>query len=180
MLFLEIKIDIMKHKSLNFLFVVIVCFSCSGKEKRVNVESDSMSTEKKVILQDSTLTNSLSQKSRVGGLVRDYELMNRLNESIGSIYIKPIDSLIFSQLFILKESGVTVDTLYKIEENRLFNPEGLDVKVNGENHYGYRFVLKKNNYFVIIALNDEGNGVSDNINIMWNEKKKLFEVLKTP
>ncbi|SMD39289.1 hypothetical protein SAMN04488029_4081 [Reichenbachiella faecimaris] len=170
----------MKHKSLNFLFVVIVCFSCSGKEKRVNVESDSMSTEKKVILQDSTLTNSLSQKSRVGGLVRDYELMNRLNESIGSIYIKPIDSLIFSQLFILKESGVTVDTLYKIEENRLFNPEGLDVKVNGENHYGYRFVLKKNNYFVIIALNDEGNGVSDNINIMWNEKKKLFEVLKTP
>jgi hypothetical protein len=98
-----------------------------------------------------------------------------------SVFIKPIEDSsdsIFSSLVITADN--TSDTLYMISQDILSNRFGTDIKVRIEGFFGYRFVSKNKDGFVLQALHDEGKSVSDNIWVKWNDKKKVFEVQKVP
>jgi hypothetical protein len=72
------------------------------------------------------------------------------------------------------------DTLYKINRNILTNTKGKDIEVFNEGFYGYLFVLKKNDYFVLSYLRNKGSNISDDITIEWNYENNVLEVQKVP
>jgi len=112
----------------------------------------------------------------------EYHLKLKNGDTIGSLYIKPLkeDKEVFSSI-IIKGFGTSInDTLYSIKGNIFRNTKGIDIKVFGQNHYGYRFIRKNESSFVIIALSEGGKNVSDNIWIIWNDEKGIFEVEKAP
>jgi hypothetical protein len=96
-----------------------------------------------------------------------------------SVFVKPVEGTIeeiFSSLRITDGS----DTLYSVENTIFSNKNGIDIRVHQEGFYGYRFVVKNKDGFILTALGDSGKSVSDDIWIKWNNPKNIFEVQKTP
>jgi len=110
----------------------------------------------------------------------DCFLQSESGDTIGMVQIKPLldNKDVFSSLIITGHGSFQNDTLYSIKGFILSNSKGIDTKVSDQNLYGYRFVSKHKDSFMILALYDNGKGVSDNIWIRWNYKTKIFEVFK--
>jgi len=111
---------------------------------------------------------------------KDFEVIHTLRKKdstlIGEIYARFIDKDVFDSLYVINKG----DTIYSIERNILKNRNGIDLKAPEQGFYGYRIVLKKNDYFVIINLMEGGKKVSDNANIIWDYEKGLLQVEKVP
>jgi len=87
---------------------------------------------------------------------------------------------IFTSLVITNEINGNIDTLYTIESTKLISKKGIDTEVYKQGFFGYKVILMKNDYIVLVLVNDNGEGVSDNLTIEWNYEEKMFELLKTP
>jgi hypothetical protein len=87
-----------------------------------------------------------------------------------------INDTLFSDLKIIKDNKV----LYNIDQHKLLNINGIDVEARQNNFFGWTFLLKKKDSFVLNLYYDQGKSIADNVNIDWNYDKKLFEVLKAP
>jgi hypothetical protein len=102
----------------------------------------------------------------------------RRNDStcIGDIYVRYINDGFFTDLYVINN----VDTLYTITKSSFTNKRGKDLEVVEEGFYGYKFVIYRNDYFVLSYFQNKGANISDNISINWNYDLKILEVLKTP
>ena len=56
-----------------------------------------------------------------------------------------INDSIFTDLYVVNNA----DTLYSNERNILANKKGRDFEVLNDDFYGYKFVLERNDYFVL-------------------------------
>lgn len=100
---------------------------------------------------------------------------------LGSAYVKYTDNReIFTSLFITKEENGKLDTLYFIDSTKLISKKGIDTEVVKEGFHGYKTVLKKDDYIVLVLVNEYGKGASDNLTIEWNYEEGLFELMKSP
>lgn len=141
---------------------MLLLMSCSGKNR--------LSANPSPIRTDNLL------KRHQTGFRKVHSLKKKDNTFIGDIYAKFINDSIFTDLYVINKS----DTLYTIKRNTLFNKGGKDIEVYSDGFYGYLFVLKKNDYFVLSYLTKNGANVSDDITIEWSYDKNILEYQKTP
>ncbi len=88
----------------------------------------------------------------------EFNLKSRNGDTIGSVFIKPLpdNKEVFSSLLIKGVGTSKDDTLYFIKANIFRNSKGIDIKVYEKNLYGYRFIKKNENSFIIMALHNGG------------------------
>jgi hypothetical protein len=156
-------------------FLLAACNSNNGQKKVVEQEAEL------VIPKDTTTKEAINQIAETYFQLV-YNLRSKDGRDLGSIFIKPLvdNKKVFSSLIILKNSASAKDTLYNINGFNLCNSKGIDIKVYDKDLYGYRFVSKEKDNFILQALHNNGKSVSDNIWIRWNENKSIFEVDKAP
>jgi len=107
-----------------------------------------------------------------------YELRNDAHGYLGDVFIRLINDSTFNSLLIINQEQTEADTLYKIDNHILINRKGIDGTVLEEGFWGYRFEIKRDDYFVLVALHNDGQNVSDPITIEWNPETECFESLK--
>jgi hypothetical protein len=102
----------------------------------------------------------------------------RRNDSsfIGDVYVKLANDSVFSELYVINYS----DTLYSIKRHILTSKLGRDIQVYEKDFYGYMFIVKKNDYFILTYYRKNGTIPSDNITIEWNYDKNILEFQKVP
>ncbi len=123
--------------------------------------------------QNSTLKNKLEAYKFV------YTL-SRKSEYLGDVYVKEVNDSVFSSLLIVEKLKNSDIKLYEVNNYTFSNKNGIDLEIRKDKFWGYRFELKKRDYFVLTALHSNGANVSDPIKIKWNDKDQIFEVRKTP
>lgn len=101
---------------------------------------------------------------------------------LGKLYVHYLNAHlnIIDSLLIVNDENGTTDTLYHIAGTDLCNKKGTELEVSKEKFNGYKIVLTKDDYLVLVLSDSIGNGKSDNLTIHWNYANKLFEWLKTP
>lgn len=99
---------------------------------------------------------------------------------LGRVFVKPLNSEVFVSLVITNATNIEDDILYVIDSTKLFSKKGIDTEVAPEGFYGYKIVLKKDDYIVLTYLSNGGKNVSDDLTIAWNYNLKIFELMKTP
>ncbi|MBN2035705.1 MAG: hypothetical protein JW768_03085 [Chitinispirillaceae bacterium] len=107
---------------------------------------------------------------------QSFVLTSKSGNNIGTVFAQMLNDSLFTALFIANK----MDTIYKIDGPFFYNANGKDIEVSNDKFYGYTFVLKRNDYFVVRLYGDSGRTVSDNITIEWNDGAKIMEVQKTP
>jgi len=146
---------------------------------------DKSNTEKNVIeFQNQLPTVILKQDSVMKSKLEDfkfvYTLSNKSENYLGDVYVKEVNDSVFSSLLIIEELKNSNVKLYEVNNYTFFNKNGIDIKIRQDEFWGYKFELKKKDYFVLTALHNKGANVSDAIYIKWNYKDQIFEVRKTP
>jgi len=129
------------------------------------------------------ITSAEKMNPNLKGIYSDYAFLSELKSesgdySLGHVFIKKINDSVFRELLIVKVIEGGIDTLYQIDECSFSNPNGVDIKVFCEQHFGYQLVSMEKDYFNLISLNRNGRNVSDNITVKWYYDKKLFQVRK--
>ena len=130
--------------------------------------------------------NNISDNQKISQSIQEnYTLLHTFHAKdgkvLGSAYVKYIDNReIFTSLLNTKEEKGKQDTLYFIDSTRLNSKKGIDTEVVKEDFHGYKTVLKKGDYIVLVLVNEYGEGASDNLTIEWNYEEDLFELMKTP
>ena len=146
-----------------YLFLsMLVMMNCSGKT--IELGSTSHFGTGELIEENNT------------EFIKIHSLKKNDNTFIGDIYVKFINDSVFTDLNVINES----DTLYSIKRNVFLNKVGNDIDVFSDGFYGYIFVLKKNDYFVLSYLRNNGLNVSDDITIEWSYIKNILESQKLP
>lgn len=107
-------------------------------------------------------------------------LKDRKGNLLGKVYIEDFDKDIFRKLLITKERNRKTDTLYFINECLFKNPKGTDMKFDKETFNGYKIELLNNDTIQLFGVGKGSAGASDPLTIVWNYKRKIFEVEKTP
>lgn len=87
---------------------------------------------------------------------------------------------VFTSMVIVNKINEIPDTLYVVDNNRLYSNKRLEEEVAKEAFFGYKSVLNKNDNIVLVLTDENGREVSDNLTIKWNYKDGLFEILRTP
>lgn len=156
----------MKTRNILLFPLLFFLISCSANS---NQEGD--------ILKNDTTQQTKDSKSADNSLfVKVHSLKKNDNTSIGDIYVKFINDTTFTDLYVIYKR----DTLYSIEKSVLTNTKGKDIDVYTDGFYGYIFVLKKNDYFVLSYLRNNGKNISDDITIEWNYDYNILETQKVP
>lgn len=146
-----------------YLFLIILLMgNCTGKIKQSGSPSP-VGTEK-------LLSKNKTEFIKVHTLIKNDKTL------IGDIFVKFINDSIFTDLYVINES----DTLFSIKGSDFQNKKGIDFDVFSNGFYGYFFVLKKPDYFVLSYLRNNGVNVSDDITIEWNYDKNILETQKLP
>ncbi len=107
-------------------------------------------------------------------------LKNKEGVTLGKIYVTYISKDIFKSLYVAKEVDDKNIIIYKVNDTGFSNTLGKDLEISQGGFYGYQFSLIKDEYFVLHYLTDNGNSVSDDVTVKWNNDKNVFEVQKTP
>jgi hypothetical protein len=92
---------------------------------------------------------------------------------------KDSDNDIFDRLHVF-ESKNSRDTLYKVERTKLYNQNGLEVEVSENDFHGYKCVIKRDDYIVLVMVDAQGREYSDNITIEWDYESKKFQLQQGP
>ena len=152
----------MKNNSMYLLLTMLLMMNCSGKTNQsVNITPDG--------------TEKLLKKNKTE-FTKIHSLKKNDNTIIGDIYVKFINDSIFTDLYVINGN----DTLYSVEKNILSNANGKDTEVLKDGFWGYMFILKKSDYFVLSCYGNNGTDVSDDITIEWNYDKNILELQKIP
>ena len=72
-----------------------------------------------------------------------------------------------------------LSTKFSVVNEIISGVNGVEAKVSKENLYGYKIVLAKPSYIVIVMTSPDGHGISDDITIEFDENNKEFHLLKT-
>jgi hypothetical protein len=148
----------------NFIyFFALLLFSCSD-----NVKSKAGDTEK------SKANNAKKELKIQDNYIFYHEFKDKDSLSLGKAYISVKKDSVFNKLIILTDKN---DTLYKVDNNKLFSIKGLDLKTEPDVFNGYKFTIIRNDYFSIVPVDKNGNGAADDIPIEWNYEKKAFEYI---
>lgn len=99
---------------------------------------------------------------------------------LGKAYVHYVDTNVFDYLKITKNTNKHEVILYTVDKTKFISPKGIETEVYPTGFYGYEVIMIKNNYLVISYLRNQGNNVSDDITIEWNEDLKQFGILKAP
>jgi hypothetical protein len=152
----------MKINSMYLFLSMLLMMNCSGKTNQAG--------------HTSPVGNEKLLKENKTEFIKVHSLKKNDNTLIGDIYVKFINDSIFTDLYVVNES----DTIYSIKRSNFLNKEGKDIDVFSDGFYGYLFVLKKNDYFVLSYLRNNGANVSDDITIEWSYDKNILESQKLP
>ncbi len=87
---------------------------------------------------------------------------------------------VFTSMLITNEVNKKIDTLYRIYNITLISKKGLDAQVSKEKFSGYKCILKKQDYIVLVIVDKYGKEISDYLTIRWSYEENLFELLKSP
>ena len=109
-----------------------------------------------------------------------HSFYNEDDKLLGNAYVKGRNQDVFTLMLITTENEGEIDTLYFIDSTRLISKKGLDAEVFKDGFYGYKVVMKENDYIVLNSLRDFGERVSDDITIEWDYDEGLFELMKAP
>ena len=152
----------MKINAMYVFLSILLMMNCSEKTNQSG-NTSTVGTEKLL-------------KENKTKFIKVHSLKMNDNTLIGDIYVKFINDSIFTDLYVINE----FDTLYSIKRSTFLNNEGKDIDVFSDGFYGYLFVLKKNDYFVLSYLRNNGANVSDDITIEWSYDKNILESQKLP
>jgi len=155
------------------LLIVIGFFPYKSKPEKIIIESK-VHTPAAILKQDSIISNKLDDLKFV------YSLNSRSDDYLGDLYVKEINDSVFSSLLIVEKLENSHVRLYEVNNYTFSNKNGVDIEIRKNDFWGYRFELKRQDYFILTALHDKGKSVSDPIEIKWNDRDKIFEVSKTP
>lgn len=125
-------------------------------------------------------THNVKQQKSIGlpGYKMFYILKDKQGVELGKIYIKELRPGIFRHLRVIKE-GEQTDTLYYIDDFKLTNPHGLDLEAGKHKaFYGYKMVADGST-FTVTMVDKLGNVMSDDLDIIWDKKSKMFKIFKT-
>ena len=152
-------------KNIIFAVQIIAYLSCTSMSAR-----DYSSSE-----------DNLSQsKDQSDGYTIIHTFQDDEGKELGKAYVKYDTLETFSEMIISRKSHSITDTLYHIDSRKLIGEKGLEEVISGNDFYGYTVVLKKSDYIVIVLVDGNGEGASDNITIKWNKEKDTFELLRLP
>ena len=115
-------------------------------------------------------------KNNRNGYEKVHSLFKKDGTFIGDVYVSFINDDIFKDLYVIDET----DTIYSVSRDVFSNAKGEDIRVFGEGFFGYRILLKKQDYIVLSYLRNTGANVSDDITIEWNYDHNVLEVQKVP
>jgi hypothetical protein len=165
----------MKISTIILMLLFIACNYRNRHEKLVSQKTEFILTK------DSIANDTINQLTELNFKLA-HNLKSKDGLELGSIFIKPLidNEEVFLSLIIIKENVNGKDSIYNINGSTFSNKKGIDITVYDKDLYGYRFVSKKDDSFILQALHNKGNSVSDNIWIKWNEDKSIFEVEKAP
>jgi len=147
--------------------VIIVCSCINASEKKTTIKA---SNQERTIENKDSLNNNQ--------YIKVHTFKDKEGNVLGNMYVNLIKENIFTSLVITGETEL--DTLYFIDQYNFYNKKGIDFKVNKDNFYGYKIELKKNDYFVLVYLQNNGLNISDPVTIEWNYSDEIFEIMKTP
>ena len=107
-----------------------------------------------------------------------YVLKDKQGVELGKIYIKELKPGVFRHLRVIKE-GKRADTLYFIDDYKLRNPQGLDLEAGRHQTFlGYKVVVDGDR-FTVTMVDKSGHVMSDDLDIIWDKKNKVFKIFKT-
>lgn len=121
------------------------------------------------------MLNEIHKNKKIIHLLKD-----KKGDLLGKVYIEDFTKDIFRKLLITKERKGKTDTLYFINECLFKNPKGTDIKFDKETFNGYKIELLNNDNIQLFGVGKGSVGASDPVTIVWNYKRKIFEVEKTP
>ena len=154
--------------------ILILLFSgCSSVGEKPSARSNNIKNQQKI----ENKRNVEQDSSKIEYI---YQLQSKNGEPIGDVYAKMINNEVFTELFVLKIEFSKTDTLYHIKKSEFRNKKGIDLSFDSTGFFGYHFGLKKDDYFEITYLSDNGSHESDIITIEYNTQENIMEILKTP
>jgi len=122
-----------------------------------------------------------TQSIKVDSIMFEYVYQLKKNEEvIGNVYAKWKNDSVFSELLILKINNKKTDTLYHIQKCKLKSKNCVDLSFDCNEFWGYRFGLKKDNYFELTYLSNNGTIESDILTIEYDKQKDTIKLLITP
>lgn len=155
----------MKTTDFLFMLLLFLLIRCSANTNhKDNIEPGEILPAKR------------NEKVIKNDFVKVHSLKGKDGTFIGDVFVNFKNDTVFTDLYVINLQ----DTLYSIEQNILSNKLGKDIEVLKTGFWGYLFVLKKDDYFVLSNLGDNGKTVSDDIILEWNYGDKILEVLKVP
>ncbi len=109
-----------------------------------------------------------------------HTLKDKKGNLLGKVYIENFKNDVFRKLLITKEANGKMDTLYFINDGLFTNPKGVDIHFAKETFNGYKIEYLKDDAIQLFGIGKGSLGASDPLTIVWNYRKKIFEVFKTP
>jgi len=97
---------------------------------------------------------------------------------VGSIHVKYLNKTIFTSLLVTKSENGVNQVLYRIDKNGFHNAAGEDGSITDDLFYGYEFAQIRPDSFTLHLLTNNGHNVSDDVTIVWNSTKHLFEIVR--
>ena len=122
----------------------------------------------------------LTPQLAVGGFTHALNLDNKDGNRIGELYLRYTNEERVFDALIISSPGDRNDTLYYVNETKLYGKLGLESKVSEEDFMGYKIILEKSDYIVFVMVDEFGRGASDDLTIEWNYNTNQFELMKTP
>jgi len=148
------------------LILIFFLMSCTTNSNHADAElmSITKAVSREIVLADSNI------------YCKVHSLRTNDGTFIGDVYAKFINDTIFTDLYVISK----MDTLYSIKKSVLSNVDGKDSEVAKDGFYGYKFILKEDDYVVLSYYSNNGINISDDITIEWNYGKHILEIQKVP
>ena len=118
------------------------------------------------------------KKSALPGYKMIYTLKDKQGAELGKIYVKEIKPGIFRHLRVIKEAKQT-DTLYYVDDFKLRNPKGMDIEAGKSKEFWGCKLVADGDRFTITMIDRKGHVMSDDLDIIWDKKSKVYKIFKT-
>lgn len=114
-------------------------------------------------------------KDKQGNLLGKLYVYNLRSETNIKIKDRDFNNLV-SSMYVETINGHKKSILYKVDRSGLRGIGGNEGAMNVDGFYAFQLVAINDENFEFYLLNDNGNGISDIINIYWDEYNKKFRL----
>jgi len=164
------------NKKYTYLIIVVlvslVIITCCLYLIRANKKTSSELT-----LNESDVTLIKTLKTEDGTVLGDINVVSLHSASPGPLSGESLDD-VFTELYVTKEVDGNNIILYKVNSNGFFNTLGRDLEISESGFYGYQFAAIYDDHFVLHLLTNDGKNTSDDVTVVWNTNKEIFEIYR--